>query len=238
MWDEPRQVLRRRYRAGEIAIDGFAEDYACTIWGLLELVQTTGDPQWLEWALRLQTRMDVLFSDRAGGWFSTVSGDPGVLVRMREDHDGAEPSATSVGAGNLLTLAHLTGDERLVEAAGAAIAAFGQALRRAPRAVPMMLSALSVFHAGVAQIVIVGPRGRADTEALLAVLRETHAPSSVQVPFDLASPGLAAQLGWLKPLEALDGHATAYVCRGFTCDRPTIDPEVLQAMLAAHVLLS
>ena len=33
-----------------------------------------------------------------------------MLVRMKEEYDGAEPSASGVGAWNLLTLAHLTGD--------------------------------------------------------------------------------------------------------------------------------
>ena len=236
MWDDSRQVLRRRFRAGEVAIDGFVEDYACTVWGLLELFQTTGAPRWLEWALRLQARMDALFSDGAGGWYATSGADASVLVRMREDHDGAEPSATSVTAGNLLTLAHLTGDDATSLAAGRAIGAFGTALVQAPRAVPMMLAALSSFHAVVTQVVVVGPRRRADTEALLGVLAETYLPASVQIPCDPSEPGLAALLPWLAPLMASGGAATAFVCRGFTCERPTSDPSSLRAMLIGDVL--
>ena len=58
MWDAERQVLLRRYRDGEAAIDGYAEDYACLIFGLLELFQADGDPGWLEWAAELQQRQD------------------------------------------------------------------------------------------------------------------------------------------------------------------------------------
>ena len=97
MWDAERQVLLRRYRDGDAAIDGYAEDYAYLIFGLLELFQADGDPGWLEWAAALQTRQDELFWDAAdGGWFSTTGADPTVLLRLKEDYDGAEPAASSV----------------------------------------------------------------------------------------------------------------------------------------------
>ncbi len=240
MWNEERQVLLRRYRAGDAAIDGFAEDYACTIWGVLELFQATGEARWLTWALRLQRVLDERFGDAAGGWFSTTGTDASVLVRMKEDYDGAEPSATSVSAGNLLLLAHLTGDDAAARAAGQAIASAAGALTRMPRAVPMMLSVLSSFHAGFTQVVIAGPRGRDDTRALQDVVAGAYLPASVTVPFDTEADqpddALVAALPWLQPLQLVDGRATAYVCRGFTCDRPVTDPVLLRAMLASDVL--
>ena len=62
-----RQVLRRRYREGRASIDGYCEDYACMVWGLLELFQTDGDPTWLRWARELQARQDQLFWDEDSG---------------------------------------------------------------------------------------------------------------------------------------------------------------------------
>ena len=56
MWDPATGRLLRRYRDGEAAIDAYAEDYACLIFGLLELFQADGDPAWLEWAIELQRR--------------------------------------------------------------------------------------------------------------------------------------------------------------------------------------
>ena len=236
LWQEDRQVLLRRYRAGEAAIDGFAEDYACTIWGLLELFQATGESRWLTWALRLQRLMDERFADPRGGWFSTTGTDASVLVRMKEDHDGAEPSATSVGAGNLLLLAHLTGDDATVRAAGRAIASTAGMLTGMPRAVPMMLANLSAFHAGFVQVVVAGPRGREDTAALLATAGAACPPASVTVPYDPADREILSLLPWLEPMHATAGQATAYVCRGFTCDQPVTDPRRLRAMLTGDVL--
>ena len=108
LWNPASATLLRRYRQGDAGVDGYAEDYAYLIFGLLELFQAGGDPEWLEWALQLQERQDALFWDAVdGGWFSTTGKDPSVLLRLKEDYDGAEPAASSVSVLNLLTLAHL-----------------------------------------------------------------------------------------------------------------------------------
>jgi uncharacterized protein YyaL (SSP411 family) len=109
LWDPDTRTLRRRYRQGESGIEGYAEDYAYLIFGLLELFQADGDPAWLEWGIELQQRQDELFWDaEEGGWFSTTGRDASVLLRMKEDYDGAEPAASSVSLLNILVLAHLT----------------------------------------------------------------------------------------------------------------------------------
>ena len=108
MWTRERRRLLRRYRDGDAAIDGYAEDYAFLIFGLLELFQADGDAAWLDWALELQRAQDERFWDEQdGGWFSTTGEDPTVLLRLKEDYDGAEPSPSSVSVLNLLTLTHL-----------------------------------------------------------------------------------------------------------------------------------
>ena len=167
MWNDEHRVLRRRYRAGHAAIDAYAEDYACLIFGLLELIQSDGDPAWLDWALELQRRMDELFWDPVdGGWFSTTGTDPSVLVRMKEEYDGAEPSASGVGVWNLLNLARLTGDMSFERRAADVFGAFSARLSSQGRALPMMAAALSMSHAPAEQIVVVGARDDQSTAAL------------------------------------------------------------------------
>src|SRR5262249_56000933 len=108
MWNADSGTLLRRYRDGVAEIDAYAEDYAYLINGLLDLFQTDPAPMWLEWAIALQHRQDELFwDDGAGGWFSTTGRDPSVLLRVKEDYDGAEPTASSVSVLNLLMLSHL-----------------------------------------------------------------------------------------------------------------------------------
>ena len=141
----------------------YAEDYAYLIWGLLELFQAGGDAAGSSGRSRCRREQDDKFwDDEDGGWFSTTGEDPTVLLRLKEDYDGAEPAASSVSALNALTLAHLTGDEAMREQAERTLARYGPRIGAAGRPIPMMLCALSAWHAGLSQVVIVGARDRAE----------------------------------------------------------------------------
>ena len=231
LWDPGDETLLRRYRLGAAAVPGFAEDYAFLAAGLLELFQATGDPDWLEWTLVLHRRLDDLFSDaNDGAWFSTTGADDSVLLRLKEQHDGAEPSVTSVAACSLLTVAHLTGDDATRRRAEAALGAFRAHLGRS---VPLMLTALSAYHAGVPQVVVVGDPVAHDTQALFAEVRRMYLPSAVVVPVAPAyRERLARLLPWTALMSMRQGRATAYVCRDFTCRQPTTSaPELREHLM-------
>ena len=136
---------------------GYAEDYAYLIFGLLELFQADGDPAVAGVGADAAARQDELFWDPIdGGWFSTTGKDASVLLRLKEDYDGAEPAASSVSVLNLLTLSHLTREltpEKIEQHARRTLL---RVSAQSGRAVPMMLAALSTYHAGMPQVVIVG----------------------------------------------------------------------------------
>ena len=230
MWDADTGRLLRRYRAGDAAIEAYAEDFAYLVFGVLELFQATGQADWLAWARTLQARQDELFGDgESGGWFSTTGADPSVLLRMKEDYDGAEPSPTAVSAMNCWTLAHLTGVASYRERAAAALASFGGRLEDQGRAVPFMASVLSASLAISEQIVIVGRRGAADTQALWRAAHQRYRPFTVMVLADPAEQAaLAMHMPWVAEMKMIDNRATAYVCRDFACDAPTTDASVLR----------
>jgi uncharacterized protein YyaL (SSP411 family) len=235
LWNPDSRTLLRRYRAAEGGIEAYAEDYACLIWGLLELFQAAGDPRWFEWARTLQERQDALFwDDHEGGWFSTTGHDPSVLLRLKEDYDGAEPSASSVGVGNLLLIAHLTGDPGMTQKVEQTLGRYGPRAGRAARAIPMMLANLSEWHARVSQIVIVG--AAADAGPLRAEVARHYLPFAVVVP---VAPGdRQERLGTLMPfvsaMRMTDGRPTAFVCRAFACREPVTAVDALSAQLASQ----
>ncbi len=235
LWRASSRTLLRRYRRGDAAVDGYAEDYAYLTFGLIELFQADGDPAWLEWALTLQARQDELFWDPIdGGWFSTSGRDPSVLLRLKEDYDGAEPAASSVSVLNLLVLSHLTGESRMSERIERTLGVFGSRAAQTGRAVPMMLAALSAYHAGTPQIVIVGDPASADTRAFTETLRRRYMPAAVIVPVAPAHAGtLAALLPWVGTMRPRDGRATAYLCRDFSCQAPATDAAELARQLDA-----
>lgn len=236
MWNESTGELLRRYRDGQAAIPGYAEDYACLIFGLVELFQADGDVRWLDWALRLQDEQNRRFWDEAGGgWFSTTGEDPSVLLRVREDYDGAEPSASSVSVSNLLVLAHLVPS---VDEAGRierTLGLHGPKLGQYARMLPMMMCGLEAYHAGIAQLVILGPRDRADTQALVDVVAGGYLPFVIALSIQ---PGehqasVARTLPFVGELKMLQGKATAYWCHNFVCDTPIVDPVALRERMAS-----
>ena len=235
LWDPDRRILRRRARGGAVSIDGYAEDYAYLVWGLLELFQTAGDRAWLDWAVDLQARQDELFwDDDGGGWFATTGEDPSVLLRVQEEYDGAEPAASSVAVENLLTLMHLRDDSAAAARVEKTLGRFGTRLGQAARAVPLMMAALVRYHAPATQIVIVGEPDAPDTRALERVVAARYLPFAVRLR---VSPGdeqarLAERLPFVGALRQIDGRPTAYVCSDFTCREPVTDPARLDGQLA------
>jgi uncharacterized protein YyaL (SSP411 family) len=232
MWHPADGTLLRRWRDGDASIDGYAEDYSSLIWGLLELFQSSGDPAWLAWARELQGQQDARFwDDKEAGWFSTTGRDPSVLLRLKEDYDGAEPAASSISVTNLLTLAHLTGDDDARKKAARTLGRYGERAGRAARVIPMMLAGLSTWHAGATQIVVLG--SAADAASLHEEIARHYLPFAHVVP---VRPGetqdaLAAMLPFVAPMRRVDGAATAFVCRDFACHEPVTSPGALAAQL-------
>ena len=70
-----------------VPIEGFLDDYAFVIDGLLDLFTATQDSHWLQWADELQRTQDQLFWDTnpiSGCYFTSVETDASILVRCKE----------------------------------------------------------------------------------------------------------------------------------------------------------
>ncbi|KAM7371186.1 hypothetical protein PAMP_010677 [Pampus punctatissimus] len=207
LWDAERQtILRSCYRGDEMEVEqisppisGFMDDYSFIICGLLDLYEATLQTEWLQWAEELQLRQDVLFWDeQGGGYFCSDPSDSTVLLQLKEDQDGAEPSANSVSASNLLRLSHYTGRKEWLQKSQQLLAAFSDRLTRVPIALPEMVRALMAQHYTLKQIVICGQRDAEDTTNLLAAV------SSLFLPHKHTTK--ATQVRLTAPLLESDSH--------------------------------
>jgi uncharacterized protein YyaL (SSP411 family) len=227
-------ALRRSYRKGASEIPGFAEDYAYLIFGLLDLYEADFDPAHLQWAIELQTVMDATFFDETnGGYFSTSGKDPNVLLRMKEDYDGAEPSPSSIATLNLLRLGQITGDAKLRERADKTLAAYAEGLAQMPTAMPQMLCSLDAALNKPRQVVIAGKRDADDTKTLLREVRQRYAPNQLVLlaDGDAGQAWLGQKLEFIRTATPIKGKAAAYVCEDFTCKLPTEDVAKLRELL-------
>ena len=241
LYDGQTGVLYRSHRGGRNDIPGFAEDYAYLVQGLLDLYEASFELHWLQWADRLQARMDDLFWDaEAGGYFNSRAGDPAIIARMKEDYDGAEPAPGSVAAMNLLRLeamigggnpkAHESGRRRR---ALKTIESLRGQWERAPQTLPQLLCALELARQPPRTVVLAGDPQADDFRALTAVLHERLGPRRALLAADggEGQRWLAARLPYLAQMKPRDGRATAYVCENFACRPPVTEPAALRRML-------
>jgi uncharacterized protein len=232
LWDEASGTLYRTWREGRSDIPGFAEDYAYLIQGLLDLYEAGFDLRWLQWAERLQARMDALFWDETrGGYFNSRADDTSVLVRMKEDYDGAEPAPNSVAALNLVRLDWMLGLPSARSKAEATIAAFRTQWSTHPHALPQLLCAVELALESPRTVVLAGDAGSEQLRALATILHERLGPQRVVLHVDggAAQAWLAARRPYLAEMKA--DQATAFVCEDFTCRQPVRTPAELRAAL-------
>jgi len=227
--------LLRSYREGPGATPGFAEDYGFLIQGLLDLYEADFQIKWLQWAGELQLQMNSLFGDPRGGYFSTESAAPDILFRMKDDHDGAEPSANSVAASNLVRLGRILDQRELQDAAARVIGCCAETLDRMPVALPQMLAAMEALMAEPMQIVVAPGNDIHGAAHLLGVIRRYFLPNKVVLFVDSGDgqAWLGQRVEVTRNMKPIGGKPTAYVCRGFACDLPVTDPDLLAERLDA-----
>jgi len=229
------QMLLRTYRGGESKIDGFADDYAFLIQGLLDLYEASFDTHWLDLASILQERQNALFWDKQGGAYFTTSGkDPTLLLRSKSNFDGAEPSPNSVSALNLVRLSWFFEDKDWHRMADQTINAFQAQLSRSPSSLPQMLVALDASESASRQIVIAGKPGASDTLALLREVNHRYQPNEIVILAD-GGAGQAyfnRKIEFFKYVHPIDDKATAYICQNFVCQLPTNDLAIVSRLLA------
>jgi uncharacterized protein YyaL (SSP411 family) len=236
LYDGSRQILFRSYREGRGEVEGFADDYAFVIQGLLDLYEASFEILWLKFAVELQRQMDALFWDNENGGYFTVTGrDSNILLRMKEDNDSVEPAASSVAALNLARLAAIRNDTELLARAKKTVNAFARQLAHFPSALPQMLVAFDFLEGSRQQIVIAGESDSPETKALLAEVHRHFLPNKVLLLADGAEGQsyLGETNEAVRAISMVGGEPAAYVCENFTCKAPVTDVNELRGMLAS-----
>ncbi|MDV6231323.1 thioredoxin domain-containing protein [Rhodococcus cercidiphylli] len=205
---------------------GVLEDYAALAVAAAALFQATGDTVWTE---RMTSIVDAAIDhfadpDDVGAWFDTADDAETLVTRPRDPIDGATPSGASTMAEALLTAAALvdhTSSARYGELAAASLARSASILERAPRSGGHWLAVAEASVRGPIQVAVsTAPGGD-----LLSVVRALAPGGSVVVA------GVTDSSVLLTDRPPVDGLETAYVCRGFVCDRPVTSAEELPSAL-------
>jgi uncharacterized protein YyaL (SSP411 family) len=225
LWDEKSKSLFHRWRDGERNHVQLLEDYAFLLAGVIDLYEAALEPEHLDFAIELAEAMIAKFFDAAnGGFWQSLAGTNDLILRVKDDYDGAEPSGNSVATFALLKLAAITGREDFRLPVQATLQLFADRLQNQPAAMAFMLHAVDFWLAEPRRVVIAGEKDSAEFKKLLRAAHSVYQPNKII----LGNTGAVQEFA--RTLPAKDG-AVAYLCTGTACQPPTGDQSRLKEML-------
>ena len=220
-------LLLRTWKAGEAKLNGYLEDYACLIEGLICLFEATGIVKWLEHAIKLTDKMiEEFWDDQDGGFFFTGKSHEALIVRSKDFLDNATPSGNSVAALALQKLAVLTGNEQYKRYATTILRLIADQIRRYPAAFGWALTALDFYLSKPKEVVIVADTPGAAVDELIGAAWERYLPNRVIC----CCVGDCSDAQNTMPLfedRVPASQPTAYVCEAYTCQAPALTPTEL-----------
>lgn len=224
--------LLARYRDGDSKHLAYVDDYSFLVWGLIELYETTYNPDYLKKALELNSDLIKLFWDEEiGGLFMYGSDAEQLITRSKEIYDGAIPSGNSVATLNFLKLARLTGEYYLEEMAKKQFEVFGGNLSAYSRGYTYFLTALLFAHTKTKEIIVTNEKENDGIDKMIEVLNEEFRPFSISMLYSEKSKELIDVVPFVDSYKNNDNIATAYVCENFSCNAPITDIEELREAL-------
>jgi hypothetical protein len=225
LWDPKTQILYHRWRDGQRDDVQLLEAYAFLLSGVLDLYEATLETRHLEFAVALAETMLAKFYDAEnGGFWQSAPDAKDLILRVKEDYDGAEPSGNSVAILALLKLGHITARKDFTTAAEKSLRLFSQRLQQTPEAVPYMLQAFDFSLEEPKRAVLAGGLHDSKTRALLHALHSAYQPNKVI----LGNLGPVEEFA--RTLPAKDGPVV-YICTGNACQPPTSDPAQIKILL-------
>jgi uncharacterized protein YyaL (SSP411 family) len=221
--------VMRSHKEGVTRINGFLEDHAAVALGFLAVYELTFDERWVERARQIADAMVNWFWDESiGAFFDTASDAEQLITRPRDVTDNATPSGTSLATELLLHLAELGHDADYRRRAVFTLEALAEPMARYPTAFGHLLGAADMEINGAVEVALVGNTNEGGFKALERAVAEQYVPSLVLAG---GSPTNDSSVKLLSDRPLIDGEPTAYVCRGYTCDKPVTAPDDLSAQL-------
>jgi len=223
--------LQRAWRQGRANQPAFLEDYAALILGLLELYQSDFNPRWFMAAESLTSEMISQFHDPDGGFFDTSQDAEYLLFRPKELQDNAVPSGNALAAEALLKMAAFSENPDWRERAEQSFSLVTGWLAKYPTGFGHWLCAADFALQPTKQFALIGDLKENDSQMseFLHVIRGTFRPHIVVAAAGLPLPPGSPALLLNRP--QLDGKPTAYVCKGFVCQRPVVSEEEFKELL-------
>ncbi|MFB6107529.1 MAG: thioredoxin domain-containing protein [Haloplanus sp.] len=239
LWDDDSKRLHRRFKDGDVKVDGYLDDYAFLARGAFDTYGVTGDVAWLAFALDLaRTVREAFWDDDAGTLYYTPEGGETLVTRPQEFHDQSTPSSLGVAAGLFADLDAFAPEEGFGDVTERILSTHADRIRGSPLEHASLVAAADAHARGPVELTVAADGFPAEWRETLA---DAYLPTSVWAPRPptddelddwLDALGLAETPPIWKGRAARDGDPTVYACRSFTCSPPQTDLDAALSWLA------
>ena len=226
LWDADSRCLYHRWRDGERDTVQLFQAYAFFLSGIIDLYEVTLDGTYLSSAVAVADAMiEQFFDSKHGGFWQSDTEASHLILRLKEDYDGAEPSGNSVAMLALQKLAAMCGREDYLAKVSQCMAAFSERMEQLPQAVPLMLLSLDFSLNPPRRVVICGDRSDSRVQDLIRAAHSVYQPNKVV----LGTEGAIDP--FVQTLAGKSKEATAFLCTGEACQEPSSDASAVTDFL-------
>ncbi len=236
LYDESSGDLARRWLDGDVSEPGYLDDYAFLARGAFDVYATTGDPEPLGFALELtEALLDAFHApDDATIYFTrdpdagptAASGDGNLFARPQEFTGRSTPSSLGIAVETLTILDGFRTDSRFRDVATDVVDTHADRIRASPLEHVSLVRAADRVASGGIELTIAAhelPEAWADALAgtyLPGAVVTRRPPTADGLDDWLDRLGLSASPPVWSGRDGVDGEATVYACKGFTCSSP------------------
>lgn len=213
-------MLKRTFKDGQAKLDGYLDDYAFYINGLLDLFEADSKAEYLHRAMAYAEHMVKHFWDETSGdFFFTSDNHEKLIVRTKSVYDLSIPSGNSITALVLLRLYHYTQNQDYFRKAEKVLSTNATMAAENPFAFGQLLNAIYMYVRKPIEVTLIANDSKANDA--ITWINKQYLPEGIFAIVDAANISQLQDMAFFKGKEAVkEKPFTAYVCKNFTCSLP------------------
>ena len=229
--------LRRTFKDGQSKLNGYVEDYAFYVNGLLDLFAASSREQYLSKSVKYTDFMlEHFWDEKEGNLFFTSDDHEQLISRTKNFYDLAMPSGNSMAASNLLRLYHYSQKNVYLDNAVRIMKAGSRSAAENPFGFGQMLNSIYLYVKRPVEVTVIftdSSDGAIDNSSLAAWLNKQYLPNGILGTVHINELEKLQNYPFFKSRQPQDARETAYVCKNFSCSLPLHAVEALERELIA-----
>ena len=211
-------ILQRVFKDGKSKLNAYLDDYAYLVNAIVDVFETTGKVDYLNFAAELSDYLiDHFWDDKRGNFFFTADDHEKLIIRPKSNYDLSMPSGNSVTANAFLRLYHITQEEKYHKITRKILETQASMAAENPFAFGYLLNVLYLDIQKPTEVTILN----AQNAELVSKLSKKFLPESIIVTIHQEDElNLLSKFSFFAGKEFLTDQTTVFVCKNFSCSLP------------------